>query len=1203
MQKITQTTPKTYDAEYRVDIIKMIRNNSIASGMDNLKKYDTYFMLDYFDLLFHKTLTGEDKVYKEFWDIRDSYDKKTLNYKAAYKTLSLYSRPDSENEDIFQLQTEDGADFLSPTPFLGIIQINLVYNIFSEEFDVEDILSACEDKIMEHLLNNIDENEKIFYQMCRSSTSGDFCLVVKSSSVKSIYQISALINRLVIHYNKDNFKLNTYTNVGIACQVNNEGKFMTFCDNTIAKNADCEFALRITSDHDFAKQFIYILRRANEKESVVKPMEGLFGRYDFLLQMPMKDFSYIYATLCASKIAGKQAKSASLKIGENMSWIEYLKYGIMENKIQIINERALVPLTDTLFTPQELRDVPASAYEQLENAENKLNTAVKDIGKMLKKDLGRFLKLEGLFIEERRVFIDIGRELSELINTYVPQGIESDSHVNWQMLISDLKVTFLCIDKWHASYNECENMSERKDMRIHFLDDLRLVTDAIHRYYKFLQNVNAQTWQSPLYEIQTQLDAEKMMIAYREFLYEYFFDYKEFYNNDNKKENDLRPMIYPILYPDMSIDIACAMAAFQNTRGLDKRLLICRVPSFEYYGRMFDMIPWILHEASHSVRTLDRPERNDHLIKIVMKNVFGQVLYKFFNKYSNDYGYHQLGELENDILNCIVNAATEEFRVFCLPKKDTKEMFDKQDVDYLEINYLETKLLEYLEKIFDQNIVQMDKGEDTVNIKSIQAVLLHYLGTLGLLYADGKTTKGTVSLVEKSADHADTLFLLLKLLHDTYYKNVTGKAPADDQWNFISQDVDTFEIGLKEEQDTFKKLNVASDILRDYSFTMRELNRLQGAWHKRRENNNNDELREVLWKKSIPDIRKKIKEGFKAHKGFTELYRILNMEFNSEEDTDYTNIRKIGDDFNILLQEEVEKLVTREVTIYRESYADLYMSAALGFDIFGYCRQISQTTSDVSKENHMQWSNAVNVNRFRAVSAILLAEEKDYKEKNGILYIPMDPLLDKGKSYCYASLDCIRKSIFRKAETHSLPENKQKDISDFFKALHQNINDIFTFFTQEEQVEEALEDSLLTIYLNPNSKIMNKHPEVVQDHNEAVKVFKSIEPELKDYRHVIYRIKCFIAVLNLIGKNGKVSIRKYEYEHLKILYDAHLFSCRQLRKDKACMTVAQYYNDPQSPLTKTPEIMLDDTIHFIQTYYYRNRFKIMSSDEIKGEVK
>ena len=79
-------------------------------------------------------------------------------------------------------------------------------------------------------------------------------------------------------------------------------------------------------------------------------------------------------------------------------------------------------------------------------------------------------------------------------------------------------------------------------------------------------------------------------------------------------------------------------------------------------------------------------------------------------------------------------------------------------------------------------------------------------------------------------------------------------------------------------------------------------------------------------------------------------------------------------------------------------------------------------------------------------------------------------------------------------------------------------------------------------------------------------------------------------------------IPKKEFEHLKALYEEHLLNCRILKDDEACKNIADYYNNPQSALDKTPEIMLEDTIHFIQTYYYRNRFKIMSSDEIKGEL-
>ena len=223
---------------------------------------------------------------------------------------------------------------------------------------------------------------------------------------------------------------------------------------------------------------------------------------------------------------------------------------------------------------------------------------------------------------------------------------------------------------------------------------------------------------------------------------------------------------------------------------------------------MFDMIPWILHEASHSVRTLDRPARNNYLIYTVMHNVFDQLLYKFFNKYSNDFGYHKLGALENDILAGIADTAVKEFEAFCRTGKD--------DPAGLEINYLETKLLEYLEKIFDQNIVQSDKGEDAVNIRSIQTTLLHFLGVMGLLYGADNDAADTLVLVEQSAENADALCSLLKLIHDSYYEQITGSAPAPMKWQFIIKDITEFEVILENDQKLLRKFGIKKDILRDY---------------------------------------------------------------------------------------------------------------------------------------------------------------------------------------------------------------------------------------------------------------------------------------------------------------------------------------------------------------------------------------------------
>ena len=92
-----------------------------------------------------------------------------------------------------------------------------------------------------------------------SSTSGDFCLVIRSAQIKSIFKIATLLNNLTISYGDEKFRLNTYTNVGIECPVQGtfqEGR-LNIKDEMIAKNDKCEFALRFTTGNDFATQIYH----------------------------------------------------------------------------------------------------------------------------------------------------------------------------------------------------------------------------------------------------------------------------------------------------------------------------------------------------------------------------------------------------------------------------------------------------------------------------------------------------------------------------------------------------------------------------------------------------------------------------------------------------------------------------------------------------------------------------------------------------------------------------------------------------------------------------------------------------------------------------------------------------------------------------------------------------------------------------------
>lgn len=181
------------------------------------------------------------------------------------------------------------------------------------------------------------------------------------------------------------------------------------------------------------------------------------------------------------------------------------------------------------------------------------------------------------------------------------------------------------------------------------------------------------------------------------------------------------------------------------------------------------------------------------------------------------------------------------------------------------------------------------------------------------------------------------------------------------------------------------------------------------------------------------------------------------MLFGSGDQIENDGTGRIGAEFNILFEEDVFLLAERELTTYRESCADLFMVAALGMDAFGYCRQMFQTVSDAATEDGTKWTEAINVHRFRAVTAVLLGREHNCEGKvvGRDRYIPISILLQKGRTYCLASLHCANQSIQRNMKKS---ENEAKGVAEkiekikaFFNILQKNVIDIFESFTSGTQ--------------------------------------------------------------------------------------------------------------------------------------------------------
>lgn len=1197
--------------KYDVAIVKLIRNNGIVINREKMIGGSTFFMLDYFDLLCCKCLHGDDKVYRMFWNFHDDYTKDDLNYKVAYKTLSIYAEKSEESNDIFRV--DDHLGTLSDKPFLGIIQINYVYDDRTA-IDFGEALALCEKKIKEFLSENgFEQSEKLRYKIYRSSTSGDFCMVVRASMIQDIFNISVILNSIFVIQEDNKYEFDTYTNVGIECPVGSTGDALSFAEETLQSNKDCRFVLRFTTDCDFAREINEKI--AYMKIKTVEPAAGLFGRYDYMARLSMDEFAEIYQALCRTKIIVSEEKEPECNYSidkKQMSLTELLSWGIRSRRIKIINERALVELAENKLKLNAIPGVEIKAADK--DLGNNMGKA-KDIHAKFGDDLEKFRELRRFFFEESRPFNDINRALGEMISTYVPQGVENDSYVNWQLLISDLKVIFGYARAWKESYIDLRDESVRRKKRLHFLQDMRAVIDAVNQYYKFLQNVNMHTWQSPLYEIQTQLDAEKMMIAYREFLYDYLKKYKRYFMEQKEEPNDVqRPMFYPIVYPDLSIDQACAMVVSHEKRNLndDYRLLICRVPSFEYYGRVFNMIPWTLHEASHSVRVVPRKERNDYLFTFVMKDVFSQAMLCLINQFSNDYGYCGLGKLEKDIVEEIVNALKKKFESEFEMHCSSGESDSERTIYSLEFNQLETEMMEFLFRFFDRSGMAFEENVNGKGIKSVQAGLLRFLGELNLLEEEIPIEGGRLRTTDAVADgiaNSDIFYKLLEMIYNAYYKDITEQKPEGQEWMILLKNRSDLEECLYQNA---KQMKIVEKHRKGYFFKMQELNRIYGAWSRGLKRDNDEDIRSAILKECIPAIREKISIAFNENRGCAELYRILNMVFGYGETVDEKQVARVGNDFNVFTQEQVYELVKRAVTIYRETCADLYMAMALGLEAFGYCRQIVQTISDISTLKDLEDiedSNSVNINRFRMVTAVLLkAQCTEAEKKETYVKIAAAELFEKGKQYCKKNLECaertIQKGISRYEGNDQEKKGKEEAVRIVYDYLNASIEDIFKAFEDHNFYREKLEDSMLGIYLSPD-RIDYIEGEADENAKENLKqALKCVESELNSQLHIIYRIQYFIIALDLISTEGNIVVSTDELLYFQgVRQKQEKIYQKQKEEDpnpsirdtEICRKVSAYYNDPDSAIDKTHASMLEDTLEFIQEYYYRNRSKVMAS--------
>lgn len=1151
---------------YRTYILEMVRNNgNIEHDRKKAKSKGSFFMFDYFDVLYCKELTGEEKRYLDYFTIKDTFSNNE-DYKVSSKSLSLYQHMNEIKYNPFEIEN---GEKLSSKPFIGIIQISLCKENFEvrdneKRCEINEFLIMCETEIEKTIQEKIKvcNLENISKQLYRSSTTGDFCLILRTDSVETIYSIALALNDT--QYNNEGIRVLTYTSVGLECRMMKNREYSTFSESFINEHKDMMFALRISANDTFGKMVEEYegARNGNRSNSRYERIKGLFGRYDYLWNISIEEFAGIYPILCKKKFGGINVSRG--KIGEGTD----LKSIIQHSHIRKINERILVDLNalkserkDIAFITDEIGDKNKELYEKIKKLKEWKND----------------------FAEEHLTFQDLRRGTVEIYKAFSALGMEKDAYINWIIFHKDMNILCKNLNQWMKYIKECNaGEIEKKNLRLRMLESWRVNLQAINQYTKLVQNVNYQTYQSPIYEIQTQIDTEKTLIAYRELMQNYMHLYVRKYCQVNKRKDEFpSDMIYPIIYPDLSKDGVSVIAPFnrEGAKGKREREIVCTVPSFEYFGRLYDLLPWIVHECSHHIRILERKERNEFVVYYVLKYIFTEIVTDVMESLADGNLYYGLGEEEYKLIDRMTEAA----------ERIIEEGGCLKDCD---LSQTKKKLEEFLDSLFIDEIPNQPRlireigGSKKLKEKAFNYILdeCHKEELLG---EDADILEG-LHKIKKLENVSFNVEKVVECLLERYNEYIEG----------TGQDVITIEFKDFGESVQFlerKLKNIEKKGLKQYCFSVKQLYRAYKIYKMEGiDSTGRSQNLQALFEKTFDIYREeKCNDGQVSDPVIMYIMRNIGL-LNWERDLFCS---KMKDMFARIDERQVLQMEEFRISVYREACADLLMVTSLNIDSFGYCHQILKTISDAKMELERYRFADINYERFRIVTAVLLAEEykgKLEKGDRGEVKVDASVLLKKGKKYCLNILKHVRTKVLNNSD-NKLTEKKKKLITRFLEDVYGQID-----ISWEKLDSVTYKKTFLYRLLYQDESKIEKV--LINRWKEYEKIISYLEDE----KYLFWRLECFCQGIFNIVEEGYIYVSEKFFKHMwKIrasIKENSTQGCiweNNISKELAAskIDVGKFYNKPEQVYLKSEKEKLENTINFIQNYYYFNRFRIMNEEK------
>lgn len=603
------------------------------------EEYDQFYLFDYYDGLTcikdeEGSLGYEDCMGLDNPSFKDVIRPKKHNTTAVQSwSLVRLNTDDEQNTDPFKYKTED-KNYLSDRPFLAITTVTINpehfynYNKYYPSKLARDFIQECLDSIQSKIKDAIQKSNiksKPLIDVFVSVNYGDFCVVVRTSDIFDAFAISIILrsaNNNIGTDKKYKIRFSTFTTMGIETGMK-ENLPLTIKDEH-ARTLDKHYiVLRLSAHSDIIPELMRIAVK-NEKVAINEPL-GIYGRYDISIRLTIQQFSKLYPLLCHYKLNMGNLYAIPSIIEENDELVSLLDCALRDKKMHIINERPLLFLEkDGGNSYPDYSCFYKASIDKFRTRLNNLREKIDDV-------TGKAYMLP----YRRKEFLELMRLIKELYKTYIPMWYQHDSRINIYLIYQTLYMVVWASDSYIKKIADLKYAIEENTKLIEndlfavstlcksLIESLNKAVYQINSLAKVLQSINLQTIQMPNYEIQTQVDLEKYVVSFTEFLREFSASFYQNYKHDQHyrvmpfitldltaEKVSAEHLFHPVIPPELN-------GVTPSTAELNNII----IPSFECLARAYDLLLLLCHEMTHSFRFISRTDRN----KFVIESILGRM--------------------------------------------------------------------------------------------------------------------------------------------------------------------------------------------------------------------------------------------------------------------------------------------------------------------------------------------------------------------------------------------------------------------------------------------------------------------------------------------------------------------------------------------------------------------------------------------------